>query len=153
MNLPIIFLTAYSDEAMLKRAKIADPCGYLLKPFRAEELKTSIEVALHKHRVEKRVHEELEALVKQATAELLEPNRALKLEIVEDVMSLNEGAGIDAPMARRFGEYLYEVIAESGAPMVCLDAESDQCCTFKECSRNSEGPLGAGASEPCVAVY
>jgi len=38
-NIPIIFLTAYSDERFLKRAQVTDPFGYVLKLF--EELNNS----------------------------------------------------------------------------------------------------------------
>lgn len=49
-NIPVIFLTAYSDEATLQRAKLTEPFGYLLKPFEETELRTAIEVVLHKHK-------------------------------------------------------------------------------------------------------
>ncbi len=47
-NIPIIFLTAYSDENTLERAKKAEPAAYLLKPFKERELFTTIEMALFK---------------------------------------------------------------------------------------------------------
>jgi DNA-binding response OmpR family regulator len=52
LNLPVVFLTAHSDEPTMKRAMLAGPFGYLLKPFNSHELKAAIEVALHKHRSE-----------------------------------------------------------------------------------------------------
>jgi PAS domain S-box-containing protein len=51
-NIPIIYLTAYSDEKMLDRAKVTAPSGYLLKPFRDRELHSTIEMALFKHDLE-----------------------------------------------------------------------------------------------------
>ncbi len=48
-NIPVIFLTAYSDEATLQKAKLTEPFGYLLKPFEETELRSAIEVVLHKH--------------------------------------------------------------------------------------------------------
>ena len=48
-NIPVIFLTAYADKSTLDRAKIIEPYGYVLKPFRQTELRTVIELALHKH--------------------------------------------------------------------------------------------------------
>src|SRR5262245_27333331 len=47
---PVIYLTAYADEATLRRAQVTEPFGYLLKPFREPELYTCIEMALYKHR-------------------------------------------------------------------------------------------------------
>lgn len=45
----IVFLTAHSDEATLARALAVSPFGYLIKPFRARELKVAIDLALAKH--------------------------------------------------------------------------------------------------------
>lgn len=54
-NIPIVFLTAYADEKTLKRAKIIEPFGYLLKPINKRELKAVIEMALYKHRMENKL--------------------------------------------------------------------------------------------------
>jgi PAS domain S-box-containing protein len=54
---PVVYLTAYADESTLRRAKVAEPLGYLLKPFEERELRTTIETALHKHRTEARLRE------------------------------------------------------------------------------------------------
>ena len=51
-NIPIIYLTAYADEQTLQRAKITKPFAYLLKPFRARELHTNIEMSLARHQLE-----------------------------------------------------------------------------------------------------
>jgi len=45
----IVFLTAHSDEATLARALAVSPFGYLIKPFRARDLKVAIDLALAKH--------------------------------------------------------------------------------------------------------
>ncbi len=51
-GLPVIFLTAYSSESVVARAKAAGAFGYLLKPFEERELQISIEMALYKHKME-----------------------------------------------------------------------------------------------------
>lgn len=48
-NIPVIYLTAHADRATLERAKVAEPLGYITKPFKQLELQASIEIALHKH--------------------------------------------------------------------------------------------------------
>ena len=60
-NIPIVYLTAYTDEKILERASLTGPFGYIVKPFINEDLKISIEIALYKHRVEK----ELKRLVQE----------------------------------------------------------------------------------------
>lgn len=57
LDIPIIYLTAYADEATLQRAKITEPYGYIVKPFKQRELHITIDVGLHKHRLEKKVKE------------------------------------------------------------------------------------------------
>jgi diguanylate cyclase (GGDEF)-like protein/PAS domain S-box-containing protein len=51
-NIPVIFLTAYIDETTVQRATASSPYGYLVKPFRAEQLHTAIQVALQRHHSE-----------------------------------------------------------------------------------------------------
>lgn len=57
LRIPVIFLTAYSDPATLARAKATGAYGYLIKPFRPDELHASIEVALYKHQLERKLKE------------------------------------------------------------------------------------------------
>ena len=52
---PIIFLTAHSDPATLKRAGTAGPYGYVTKPFEDRELHTALEIALYKSRMERKL--------------------------------------------------------------------------------------------------
>jgi PAS domain S-box-containing protein len=59
-RIPIVFLTAYSDEEMLDRARIAGPFGYLIKPFGVRELHSTIKIALFKHRLERELKESQE---------------------------------------------------------------------------------------------
>ena len=54
-RLPVIFLTAHAEETTLQRAKVAEPFGYILKPFEERELHTLIEMALYKHRAEEEI--------------------------------------------------------------------------------------------------
>lgn len=56
-DVPVIYLTAYTDEPILERAKLSQPFGYLVKPFDRKELKTTIEMALHKHMMDKQLRE------------------------------------------------------------------------------------------------
>jgi len=52
-DLPIVFLTAFTDEATLKRATESEPFGYIVKPFTDRELSGALEVALHRHALDK----------------------------------------------------------------------------------------------------
>lgn len=48
-KIPIIFLTSFADDETLKEAMVCQPYAYLVKPYRDEELKASINTAMHKH--------------------------------------------------------------------------------------------------------
>ncbi len=54
-NIPVIFLTAYSDDATLKRAKITEPFGFLIKPYEDRELQINIEVGLFRYQSEEKI--------------------------------------------------------------------------------------------------
>lgn len=56
-DVPIVFLTGYSQEALIQKAKTAAPSGYLIKPVPARELQATIEMALHRHVLDRRLKE------------------------------------------------------------------------------------------------
>jgi len=62
MNIPIIFLTAYAEDSTLSKAKLVEPYGYILKPFKEIDLKTAIEVAVYKHAKEVEIIKERDLL-------------------------------------------------------------------------------------------
>jgi PAS domain S-box-containing protein len=55
LDIPVVYLTAYADDKTLQRAKITEPYGYLIKPFEERELHSTIEMALFKQSMEKRL--------------------------------------------------------------------------------------------------
>ncbi len=69
LALPVVYLTAFSDEATLRRAQVTEPFGYLLKPFDERELHITIEMAVYRHQAQ-REHEKL--LQEQAAREAVE---------------------------------------------------------------------------------
>jgi signal transduction histidine kinase/CheY-like chemotaxis protein len=80
INIPVIYITAHSDDKMMKRIKMTEPFGYIIKPFEDQELRFAVEIALYKHNMEeqlrknekelKKHRDHLEELVKERTAEL-----------------------------------------------------------------------------------
>ncbi len=61
-NIPVIYLTAYADESTLSKAKVSEPYGYIIKPFKEIDLHTSIEMAIYKHGKETHVKKERDFL-------------------------------------------------------------------------------------------
>jgi PAS domain S-box-containing protein len=52
VSAPVVFLTAYADEATVARAAKVEPYGYLIKPFTHKDVRSAVEIARHKHRVD-----------------------------------------------------------------------------------------------------
>lgn len=83
-NIPIIYLTAFADEATLERAKETIPYGYLVKPVQDQELNATVKMALHRfadqqklspslslNQISQHIEEKIETVVKR---HLLKPD-------------------------------------------------------------------------------
>ncbi|HMK54068.1 MAG TPA: PAS domain S-box protein [Methanobacteriaceae archaeon] len=57
LNIPFIYLTTHSEESTIKRAKLKEPSGYIIKPYDSTELKYAIELAIYKNQMEKELKE------------------------------------------------------------------------------------------------
>ncbi len=64
LEIPIVFLTAYSDEKILEQAAESSPFGYLIKPFEDRELRATIEMAFYKSKMEKSLRKNRNFLLK-----------------------------------------------------------------------------------------
>lgn len=54
-DIPVIYLTAYTDPDTVRRAKGTDPYGFLVKPVNISELHIAVEFALYRHQMEKKL--------------------------------------------------------------------------------------------------
>ncbi len=54
-DIPVIYLTAYTCQDLIERAKLTKPFSYLVKPFEDSELQCNIEIALHKHQADRQL--------------------------------------------------------------------------------------------------
>lgn len=61
-DIPVVYLTAHTDIKTVDRVKETEPYGYVVKPFRIGELRSVIEIAIHKHRNERLLREESESI-------------------------------------------------------------------------------------------
>jgi PAS domain S-box-containing protein len=73
LGIPVIYVTAYSEEGTLERARATKPYGFLVKPFSDKELHATIQMALERHQV----YSELE----NSRRDLEEANRQLRIKI------------------------------------------------------------------------
>jgi PAS domain S-box-containing protein len=56
-GIPVVFLTAHTDEKFMDRAKVVGPLGYILKPFNEAQMYATLEIALHNGRLERQLRE------------------------------------------------------------------------------------------------
>ncbi|CAN1210101.1 hypothetical protein TUMEXPCC7403_07890 [Tumidithrix helvetica PCC 7403] len=59
-QIPVVYMTAFADEKTLERAKLTEPFGYIVKPFKIPELRAAVEVALRKYQSEMLTRQSLE---------------------------------------------------------------------------------------------
>ncbi len=57
LNIPLIYLTTNSQDFTVKRSKLKEPFGYMIKPYDSVELKYALELALYKNKMEKELNE------------------------------------------------------------------------------------------------
>ena len=100
LEIPVIFLTAYADEATLQRAKVTDPFGYIIKPFEERELEISIEIALFKDHTQKILREKdkwFSSILKSVGDAVIATDKTGKIRYINNVAeSLTEFSSKDA---------------------------------------------------------
>lgn len=111
-KIPVIFLTSYSDEGTLSRAKLVQPFGYVLKPFEREDIHAAVELA--QHRFEQEREERIEkprltqtsavhqvqfgegSLTTESFMRRVEPFRQLEEAVLTELVSLSDLHSFDA---------------------------------------------------------
>jgi PAS domain S-box-containing protein len=86
IDVPIVYLTAHSEKTIVKKAKITEPFGYLIKPIAERDLEITIEMALHRHRMEMKFKERME----KALHESEDRYRQLVENISEGIVMQNQ---------------------------------------------------------------
>ncbi|WP_462247677.1 response regulator [Ekhidna sp.] len=118
LDIPIIFLTALTDEPTIEKAKFSLPYGYVVKPFNEAELLSNIDVALYKAKAEKKIKENSElfqAIINSIDKAifLLDSKRTVKYanSIVEEIT----GRSFDQLMDRDINDVLCFVDSNGNA--------------------------------------
>ena len=81
-SIPVIYLTAYADDEILKRAATTEPYGYILKPYKEKELKANIEMAIYRKKSEQDEMMDYEDVYRDVTSFINENEDSFKKAIL-----------------------------------------------------------------------
>lgn len=139
--IPVIYITAYSDEKTLARAKVTQPFGYILKPFQEREIHSTIEMALYKHKIEQELRRAKKAAeVGNRTKSEFLANVSHELRTpLNSILGMTQLA-IDCEDAGERQEYL-EIVMKSGKNLLML---IDSILDF---SRMESGKISMGRGD------
>ena len=119
-DIPVIFLTAYTDSNTLSRAKISGPFGYIVKPFQDITLKSAIEMGLYKHRMESRLRrseERLSTTLKCIGDGVISTDRHGVVSFVNTAAEVLSGWGHEEAVGKDLQEVFH--CREEGTPFTC----------------------------------
>lgn len=52
LRVPLVYVSGHCDGPVLQRAQRTEPYGYILKPYRTDDLRISVEMSIQRHRAE-----------------------------------------------------------------------------------------------------
>jgi len=106
-RLPVIYMTAHTDDLTLARARETEPFGYITKPMTAADIKVALCIALRRHRIQWQAEERESSLqtaieqLEQAQHDLSRSNntlavltKALSQDLKEQVQAISVSAGM-----------------------------------------------------------
>lgn len=128
-DIPVIYVTAHSDESTFRTALLSEPFGYILKPFGTREIRVAIEMALYKHALDRALRDS------EATTRVL-------LDATSDIMFLLDAGkrflAVNEALLRRAG-----VPAESLTGTSAYDLVARKLLTpFMACWNTGRGQKG-----------
>jgi PAS domain S-box-containing protein len=91
-SIPIIFLTAHSDDPTFQQAIRTEPFGFIIKPYELHNLRTTIEMALFKYSMETKLRESERTVLALLNAT---PDAFILIDRQKMIVAVND------PMCRR----------------------------------------------------
>ena len=120
MDIPVIYLTAYSSDEIVKRAGETEPYAYILKPFHEMDIRVNLEMALYKHEAkknrvkllrEKAINEYLKRSIEEKEQLLRELHHRVKnnLQLIISLLSLQIRYIEDPGVEEFFRDYVNQL--------------------------------------------
>ena len=119
-HVPVVFLTAHADRLTLERAKAADPFGYITKPLGPASLQTSIEMAVHRHRMERQLEEQeawLRTTLESVVEAIVVADPVGRIRILNRAAEAFSGWTAASAIGQRLETVVRLVEEESGDPL------------------------------------
>jgi PAS domain S-box-containing protein len=134
LDVPVVYLTALSDDVTLQRAKVTEPFGYIHKPIEMGELRSTVEMALYRHRMDQKLKERQMYLEGVLSAV---PDAIVTLDAEHKVVEWNPGA------QRLFGYTPQEAIGWDLDNLITNPDVFDEAVGFTRTALNRQpvGPL------------
>ena len=119
-NIPVVYLTAYVDQRLLRRAKIAEPFGYVLKPFAERRLHLNIEIALYRHEMERKFKESeqwLSTILRSIGEGVIATDENGRVQFINSVAEDLTGWQQEEAFGKDLGEVFNVISEETDAPI------------------------------------
>jgi len=135
-RIPIIYVTSYADEQTLKRAKITEAFGYILKPFDERELRIAIEMAYFKSRMETKLREReewLSALLKSIGEGVIATDKSGAITFMNPLAERLTGWRQEEALQQPLREVYRAVVSSDGTePDIILWAKNGKKYSIEE---------------------
>jgi len=111
-QIPVVYLTAYTDENTLRRVNATKPFGYIVKPFEEKNLHTTIQLALHQHEYDSLTNLPNRSLLREQLNEVLEKQKELPAMIPVITLSLDRINRINSTLGHDIGDSVLCQVAQ-----------------------------------------
>ncbi|MEY4616679.1 MAG: putative transcriptional regulatory protein pdtaR [Pseudomonadota bacterium] len=136
-NIPVVYLTAYSDDETLRRAKLTESYGFISKPFDEKELYVAVEFALYKHQITNKNLENqqwLQLVVQKCPTPLIACDREDKIVLVNEFAVSLVGSSDADLQGKALSEVFENIDAVTGRTTLTLKSSSEngKTVSFKQ---------------------
>jgi len=119
-DVPVIYLTAYADQETSERARLTEPYGYLLKPFDERELMIVVEMALYRHKMERKLKESerwLTATLRSIGDSVIATDGEWKIRFMNPRAEILTGWAADLAIGRELSEVVRVSLTANPRPL------------------------------------
>ncbi len=111
-QIPVVYLTAYTDEKTLRRVNATKPFGYIVKPFEEKNLHTTIQLALHQHEYDSLTNLPNRSLLREQLNQVLDKQKELPAMIPVITLSLDRINRINSTLGHDIGDSVLCQVAQ-----------------------------------------